>query len=122
MSPRRPDVADHKEQAMSAPGQSVADIKSIRQRARQQLGDGAVTTNYGGKVEDAIALLNHAVATEIVCVLRTSFTRCARRDSPVRPPRRNSPSTPERRPSISTFWPSRSISSEASPTKGLRQI
>ena len=58
---------------MSAPGQSVADIKSIRQRARQQLGDGAVTTNYGGKVEDAIALLNHAVATEIVCVLRYKF-------------------------------------------------
>ena len=46
---------------MSAPGQFVADIKGIRQRARQQLGDGAVTNNYGGKVEDAIALLNHAV-------------------------------------------------------------
>src|SRR5262245_716856 len=58
---------------MSVPGQFVADIKSIRQRARQQLGDGAVTNNYGGKVEDAIALLNHAVATEIVCVLRYKF-------------------------------------------------
>jgi len=71
--PRRPDVAAHKEEAMSAPGQFVADIKGIRQRARQQLGDGAVTKNYGGKVEDAIALLNHAVATEIVCVLRYKF-------------------------------------------------
>ena len=58
---------------MSAPGQFVADIKRIRQRARQQLGNGAVTKNYGGKVEDAIALLNHAVATEIVCVLRYKF-------------------------------------------------
>src|SRR5262249_42175389 len=73
MSLRRPDVADYKEEAMSAPGQFVADIKAIRQRARQQLGDGAVTNNYGGKVEDAIALLNHAVATEIVCVLRYKF-------------------------------------------------
>ena len=60
---------------MSAPGQFVADIKGIRQRARQQLGDGAVTNNYGGKVEDAIALLNHAVATEIVCVLRYKLVR-----------------------------------------------
>ena len=58
---------------MSAPGQFVADIKAIRQRARQQLSDGAITKNYGGKVEDAIALLNHAVATEIVCVLRYKF-------------------------------------------------
>src|SRR5262247_1590819 len=41
---------------MSALGELVADIKGIRQRARQQLGNGAVTNNYGGKVEDAIAL------------------------------------------------------------------
>jgi len=58
---------------MSAPGEFLADIKGIRQRARQHLGDGAITKNYGGKVEDAIALLNHAVATEIVCVLRYKF-------------------------------------------------
>ena len=58
---------------MSDPGQFVADIKGLRQRARRQLGDGAITNNYGGKVEDAIALLNHAVATEIVCVLRYKF-------------------------------------------------
>src|SRR5262244_48803 len=58
---------------MSTPGAFLADIKSIRQRARQHLGQGAITKNYGGKVEDAIALLNHAVATEIVCVLRYKF-------------------------------------------------
>jgi bacterioferritin len=58
---------------MSGPGEFLADIKAIRQRARQHLGQGAVTKNYGGKVEDAIALLNHAVATEIVCVLRYKF-------------------------------------------------
>src|SRR5712671_3103740 len=58
---------------MSAPGAFLADIKEIRRRARQHLGSGAVTQNYGGKVEDAIAILNHAVATEIVCVLRYKF-------------------------------------------------
>src|SRR2546427_11527230 len=58
---------------MSKPGTFLADIKEIRHRARQHLTEGAVTQNYGGKVEDAIALLNHAVATEIVCVLRYRF-------------------------------------------------
>jgi bacterioferritin len=61
------------EQTMSKPGAFLADIKGIRERARQHLCAGAVTQNYGGKVEDAIALLNHAVATEIVCVLRYKF-------------------------------------------------
>src|SRR5215471_1994871 len=54
-------------------GTFLADMKEIRRRARQQLGDGAITQNYKGKVEDSIALLNHAVATEVVCVLRYKF-------------------------------------------------
>src|ERR1700757_4933171 len=58
---------------MSARGDFLSDIKEIRRRAREHLGEGAVTQNYGGKVEDAIALLNHAVATEIVCILRYKF-------------------------------------------------
>jgi bacterioferritin len=58
---------------MDTPKTLLADIQEIRRRARQQLSDGAVTRNYGGKVEDAIALLNHAVATEIVCILRYKF-------------------------------------------------
>ena len=58
---------------MDAQGTFLADIEEIRRRARQHLGEGAVTQNYGGKVEDAVALLNHAVATEIVCVLRYKF-------------------------------------------------
>jgi hypothetical protein len=37
---------------MSTPGIFLADIKEIRRRARQHLGEG-VTPNYGGKVEDA---------------------------------------------------------------------
>jgi bacterioferritin len=58
---------------MKPPGSFLSDIKEIRRRARQHLTAGAVTQNYGGNVEDAIALLNHAVATEIVCVLRYKF-------------------------------------------------
>src|SRR6266852_9889975 len=73
---RRAPITDRrtgKGQHMSAPGAFLADIKEIRRRARQHLGSGAVTQNYGGKVEDAIAILKHAVATEIVCVLRYKF-------------------------------------------------
>ena len=58
---------------MSKPGAFLVDIKGIRDRARQHLCAGTVTQNYEGNVEDAIALLNHAVATEIVCVLRYKF-------------------------------------------------
>src|SRR5438876_11583320 len=58
---------------MSAPETFLSDIKEIRRRARQHLSEGAVTQNYGGKVEVAVALLNHAVATEIVCILRYKY-------------------------------------------------
>ena len=58
---------------MSAREGFLSDIKEIRRRAREHLNEGAITKNYGGKVEDAIALLNHAVATEIVCILRYKF-------------------------------------------------
>src|SRR4029453_15538761 len=60
-------------QIMSTSGTFLSDIKEIRRRARQHLAEGAVTQNYEGKVEDSIALLNHAVATEIVCILRYKF-------------------------------------------------
>ena len=55
---------------MGNKGTFATDIAAIRKRARARLEQGAVTENYGGDVETAIALLNEAVATEIVCVLR----------------------------------------------------
>jgi bacterioferritin len=58
---------------MKTQGNFVADMKEIRRRARQHLSEGAVTDNYGGKVKEAIEILNQAVATEIVCVLRYKF-------------------------------------------------
>jgi bacterioferritin len=51
----------------------VTDIREIRKRARQHLDKGAVTENYGGDVATAIRMLNEAVATEIVCILRYKF-------------------------------------------------
>ena len=58
---------------MASKGTFVTDITAIRKRAREKLDKGAVTENYGGDVDTAIALLNEAVATEIVCVLRYKF-------------------------------------------------
>src|SRR5215475_13259261 len=57
---------------MTVPG-FVKDMKEVRRKAREHLSSGAVTPNYQGQVEDTIALLNHAVATEIVCILRYKF-------------------------------------------------
>ena len=51
----------------------AADIEAIRKRAREDLEQGALTSNYGGDVETSIRLLNEAVATEIVCILRYRY-------------------------------------------------
>ena len=58
---------------MAESGWFLGDLQTIRRKAREQLSAGAVTSNYKGSVEQAIALLNHAVATEIVCVLRYKY-------------------------------------------------
>src|ERR1700743_2243105 len=48
----------------------VMDVEEIRQRAAQKIEEGAVTDTYEGDVEQTISILNEALATEIVCVLR----------------------------------------------------
>src|SRR5262245_45148102 len=58
---------------MGTTGSFSSDLAAIRQRAREHLEQGALTANYGGKVDTAVALLNQAVATEIVCVLRYRY-------------------------------------------------
>jgi bacterioferritin len=45
-------------------------VKTLRARARKDVEDGAMTAGYKAKVETVLALLNDALATEIVCVLR----------------------------------------------------
>ena len=48
----------------------LSDIQTLRQRAREHLERGAVTAGYRADRETVIRLLNEALATEIVCVLR----------------------------------------------------
>ncbi len=48
----------------------LTDIATIRDRARRQLADGAVTPSYGANRLQVLRLLDEALATEIVCVLR----------------------------------------------------
>jgi bacterioferritin len=48
----------------------TADVDEIRKRARQKIEEGAVTDADKGDVKKTIDLLNDALATEIVCVLR----------------------------------------------------
>ncbi|HEX7893022.1 MAG TPA: ferritin-like domain-containing protein [Terriglobales bacterium] len=48
----------------------VSDIEAIRRRARQHIENGAVTEGYRGDRETVIKVLNDALATELVCVLR----------------------------------------------------
>ena len=48
----------------------LTDIKTLRARARQHVEEGAVTAGYSADREAIIALLNEALATELVCVLR----------------------------------------------------
>jgi bacterioferritin len=48
----------------------LTDVKTLRAQARQGLEDGAVTAGYRAKAASVITLLNDALATEIVCVLR----------------------------------------------------
>jgi bacterioferritin len=48
----------------------LTDITELRRRARQHIEEGAVTEGYRGDRETVIKLLNEALATELVCVLR----------------------------------------------------
>src|SRR6478736_8581084 len=48
----------------------LTDVTELRRRARQHIERGAVTEGYRGDVTKVIELLNQALATEIVCVLR----------------------------------------------------
>ncbi|HXV28378.1 MAG TPA: ferritin-like domain-containing protein [bacterium] len=48
----------------------LTDIKELRRRARQHIEQGAVTQGYQGDQQTIVKLLNEALATEIICVLR----------------------------------------------------
>ena len=48
----------------------ISDISKIRDRARAQIDDGAVTAGYKADREQVIKILNEVLATELVCMLR----------------------------------------------------
>ena len=53
--------------------QFLKNIQEIRARARQQIESGPVTKDYQLDRAQAISILNEALATELVCVLRYKF-------------------------------------------------
>ena len=54
----------------SKPSAFITDIKTLRERARKHIQEGAVTPGYRADVKTVNKLLNEALATELVCVLR----------------------------------------------------
>ncbi len=51
----------------------ISDIENIRKRARQDIDKGAMTAGYSADRETVVKLLNQALATELVCVLRYKY-------------------------------------------------
>lgn len=59
--------------AMASTQTFLTDVLELRKRARKHMERGAVTLDYAGDIEQAVALLNTALATEIVCTLRYQY-------------------------------------------------
>ena len=51
-------------------GAFLSDIQTLRKRAREHIAQGAVTPGYNADRGVVLRLLNEALATEIICVLR----------------------------------------------------
>jgi bacterioferritin len=51
-------------------GAFLSDIQTLRKRAREHIAQGAVTPGYNADRAVVLKLLNEALATELVCVLR----------------------------------------------------
>jgi len=48
----------------------LSDVKTLRARARKHIEQGAITESYGADRKTVLRLLNEALATELICVLR----------------------------------------------------
>lgn len=51
-------------------GEFLTDVQTLRQRAREQIEQGPITEAYGADRQRVIRVLNEALATELVCILR----------------------------------------------------
>jgi len=56
--------------AVSSNQPPLTDVKTLRERARKHIEEGAVTSGYAADRENVVKILNEALATELVCVLR----------------------------------------------------
>ena len=56
--------------AVSSKQPPLTDVKTLRERARKHIEEGAVTSGYAADRENVVKILNEALATELVCVLR----------------------------------------------------
>jgi bacterioferritin len=61
---------DSPKQHRYARGPYISDVRTLKDRVRQDMKLGAVTPAYGHDRETVIKVLNHALATELVCLLR----------------------------------------------------
>jgi len=48
----------------------LTDVETLRRKARQHIDSGPITSAYGADRARVVAVLNEALATELVCVLR----------------------------------------------------
>ena len=48
----------------------LSDVKTLRDRARKSIDQGAITDAYGADRKRVVTVLNEALATELVCILR----------------------------------------------------
>ena len=55
---------------VAAVAEFLTDIKTLRERARSKIEEGPITAAYGADRDRVVEVLNEALATEIVCVLR----------------------------------------------------
>jgi bacterioferritin len=65
-----PQGSDRRQKERRSRSQFVQDVSELRRRARQQMENGAVTESYGVDPAVVVGILNEALATEIVCILR----------------------------------------------------
>jgi bacterioferritin len=64
-------IPKHKERHMTKNARiTLTDTATLRLRARKHIEDGAVTGGYSGDRKAVLDMLNGALATELVCVLR----------------------------------------------------
>ena len=52
----------------------LTDVETLRARAREHIDQGPITAAYGADRNRVVEVLNEALATEIVCVLRYRAT------------------------------------------------